>query len=86
MSNMLTVEERGGGEEEQLPEDVCGDEELLVVQVFLQLRQVVHVRQLLPELMAEKQKRENLRKTNKRLTLNLFFFMFEQLIFNQNSS
>lgn len=41
-------------EEEELPEDVRGDEELVVVQVLTQLRQVVHVLQLLPKLVTER--------------------------------
>lgn len=42
-------------EEEDLPEDFCWDEELVVVHVFSQLRQVVHVRQLLPELVTDRE-------------------------------
>lgn len=41
-------------EGEELPEDVGGDEELVVVQVLAQLRQVVHVLQLLPKLVTDR--------------------------------
>lgn len=50
-------------EGEELPEHICRDEELIVVQVFSQLRQVVHVLQLLPKLVAEM-------KTNRKLEIN----------------
>jgi len=37
----------------EVPEHRRRDDELLVVQVFSEFRQVVHVRQLLPELLTE---------------------------------
>ena len=40
---------RGGG---WVPEDVRGDDELIAVEVVPELRQVVDIRQLLPEFVA----------------------------------
>ena len=40
-------------ERQPKPENISGDDELLVVQVISEFVQVVHVRQLLPKLVAE---------------------------------
>lgn len=45
-------------EQTSVPENVSRDDELLVVQVISELSQVVHIRQLLPKLVTEGNKKK----------------------------